>query len=512
MNSTPPNPLYTLALLAEQERLLAERAQRVYNNIHSNQSSDVGGSHQLLSLSLLRPQPSLLQPQQQFLNRGNQLQHGHVSSSSSRDSSFRPGASPGEAAHAVDLIPSGNHRPVMMTSLPMVDGKKQIVPMVTTHPINNQSLPTKETLPMASTHPTDNYNQNFLPVKVTFASEKTSNERRVGKIRYYNEALGKYGPWKDIGVHRKQVGDTDKDETITLNLSRGGTLRILCNILPQNQRKYLSKSMLDCKLYRQYSLSRNDRLNFIGFQEPRSHVLLSSRVKLSSFGEDDNGIDNSIGEHYQPGYTYHGVQMKALPIDLVPDVASYAEELARRYNLPQHQWDIGVDLIVYKDGGDSIGWHSDDTQGESIVVCVVVDAPGEVRPLLIRPNKRSKALSEGDEEIQLFIAEGDGYDMDGEMQAHYEHSLPKKLKHDSHRLVLIFRHGNVTSVPQDSGVPLLKKGGVEEWNLVSAITKLRPKLDTVSFGHCNVREGESYSRRMVSIRCIKCMNCACLLS
>ena len=55
--------------------------------------------------------------------------------------------------------------------------------------------------------------------------------------------------------------------------------------------------------------------------------------------------------------------MKALPIDLVPEVASYAKELARHYNLPNDEWDIGVDMIAYRDGDDSIGWHSDDTQG-----------------------------------------------------------------------------------------------------------------------------------------------------
>ena len=60
--------------------------------------------------------------------------------------------------------------------------------------------------------------------------------------------------------------------------------------------------------------------------------------------------------------------------------------------------------------------------GESVVLCVVVDAPGEqVRPVYIRPNKRAKKRSHGDEEIQLFIGQGDAYDMDGLMQSGYEH-------------------------------------------------------------------------------------------
>ena len=72
----------------------------------------------------------------------------------------------------------------------------------------------------------------------------------------------------------------------------------------------------------------------------RFHVLLSSWA------------------HAGAGYAYHGIQMKALPLELVPEVASFARELAGCYGLPHGRWDIGVDLIVYKDGEDSIGWHA----------------------------------------------------------------------------------------------------------------------------------------------------------
>ena len=95
-----------------------------------------------------------------------------------------------------------------------------------------------------------------------------------------------------------------------------------------------------CKLYRQYTRSQV-------FHEPRFHVLLSSKAAQSNVG-----------------YKYHGIQMKALPINVVPEVASYATELAKVYKLPHNQWDIGVDLIIYRDGDDSIGWHADDTQGK----------------------------------------------------------------------------------------------------------------------------------------------------
>ncbi len=100
----------------------------------------------------------------------------------------------------------------------------------------------------------------------------------------------------------------------------------------------------------------------------------------------------------------------------------------------------------------------------------------------------------------MFIAEGDGYDMDGYMQDNYEHSLPKKLKNMDHRFVLIFRHGDTVQMHQDSGDPILKNSSEEssreDWNVVSAITNLRPKKVKVSFAHPkSVNRGECYSRR-----------------
>jgi alkylated DNA repair dioxygenase AlkB len=422
--------LHTLALLAEQERSLANAAQRVYIN-QNNYNSGAGMvvQHGSLSASLYQPQPLVMQSDYDTSSWG-----------SFRSLTLPPPSNSAVAAvtadAAADLMAFSNHR------RPMVEAS--------------------------------------LPKAANEYSTDIRMPGKVGRIRYYDQSLGKYGQWQDIlAKHTK-----DSSETITLNLSRGGTLRILRNILHQDKRKELSRSMHSCKLYRQYSLSRNDRLNFTGFKEPRSHVLLSSRVKSSVENESNS-------EH--PGYSYHGVQMKAFPIDKVPEVANYAEELARMYNLPLNQWDIGVDMIAYKDGCDSIGWHCDDTQGESIVVCVVVDAPGEIRPLHIRPNKRAKKLSQGDEEIQLFIAEGDGYDMNGIMQRGYEHSLPKRVKDNSHRFVLIFRHGRVGFVPQDSGEKVLIN---DDEDVCSAINKLRPKVDTILFGHPSlIQEGDTHPRR-----------------
>jgi alkylated DNA repair dioxygenase AlkB len=128
--------------------------------------------------------------------------------------------------------------------------------------------------------------------------------------------------------------------TTDITLNRGGKVGVHSNMLSHEKKDALTAAMNRCNLFRQYT--RNEV-----FFEPRFHVLLSSKAS-----------------QYDVGYMYHGIKMKALSIDLVPEVASYAKELARLYKLPHDQWNIGVDLIVYKDGEDSIGWHADDNQGK----------------------------------------------------------------------------------------------------------------------------------------------------
>lgn len=122
-------------------------------------------------------------------------------------------------------------------------------------------------------------------------------------------------------------------------------------------------------------------------------------------------------------------------------------------------------------------------EGESVILCIVVDAPGQPRPIHVRPNKRVNPLADGDEEIQLFIGEGDGYDMDGLMQNGYEHCLPKRNGDSSHRFVLIFRHGIEARVSKDTGVALADMSkypqtampGSETDCLASFLSRIRAK-------------------------------------
>ena len=119
--------------------------------------------------------------------------------------------------------------------------------------------------------------------------------------------------------------------------------------------------------------------------------------------------DNASTVEAAPGYRYHGIKMQALPLSSEPAFEALSTELAAAYEFPNQEWNIGCDAIVYRNGNDNIGWHSDDTQGESKVMCIVPESPDISRPVYVRPKRTAtKILTDGDEEIQLFVRQGDG--------------------------------------------------------------------------------------------------------
>ena len=163
--------------------------------------------------------------------------------------------------------------------------------------------------------------------------------RIIGRKRQYDKLNEAYGTWSNITI-------TDDETEKSIPLTRGGKLVFRANVLSSQEQSTLTHTMQNCKLFRQYSFGET-------YAEPRSHVLLSSNIKSN---EKDNA-----NSHVQPGYVYHGICMKALPLDQVPEVEGLANRLAKLYGISC--WNTGVDVIAYKDGEDRIGWHADDTQG-----------------------------------------------------------------------------------------------------------------------------------------------------
>lgn len=195
----------------------------------------------------------------------------------------------------------------------------------------------------------------------------------------------------------------DKHLKMSIHLNRGGSLEFHKNLLKEKHCLDITSEVLGCKLLRQY---------FHGpfqYPEPRVQLLLSSQADLSS------------GEIHGPGYKYHGVSMKALPLSQFPELEKLANNLASFHNLENNVWNIGAHLIVYRDSSDYIGWHADDTQMESKVFTTVLEAPVErhnllktSRPIVFKTKcKKPDIHRNGDEYIELFAGQGDSYSMDG---------------------------------------------------------------------------------------------------
>ena len=171
--------------------------------------------------------------------------------------------------------------------------------------------------------------------------------------------------------------------------------------------------------------------------EPRLHALFSSKGK----GEG--------------GYQYGRVTMGNHPLQSLTTIAQVAAQLARQFNLSNHEWNIGCHLVIYRDGKDSISWHADDTQGEDLVLSLTVDTPNDPRSICFQP-ANDTPLQAGDEQIELYPMAGDAYSMDGQVQNGYVHAMLKVIKSNNQqnnefqRMAIIFRNG-ITKCCHDNG-------------------------------------------------------------
>jgi hypothetical protein len=110
-------------------------------------------------------------------------------------------------------------------------------------------------------------------------------------------------------------------------------------------------------------------------------------------------------------YKYHGVAMKAYQhISVYPTMDRLSQHTAKECGLDF--FNIGCDVLLYRDGNDKIGYHADDTQEETIIFTVVVLSE-QMRRLHILPKGKKEDYKHGDFQIILNAGEGDAYSMDG---------------------------------------------------------------------------------------------------
>ena len=279
-------------------------------------------------------------------------------------------------------------------------------------------------------------------------ARKKRTDPTVTTFRKRERRNGRWGPWVDTVV---------PEEGLTYRTRRdGGVIRIYRNFESLEDRVVLQATVAETTLFRQYK--------FGNVPEPRVHMLLAPESA--------------------PGcaYSYHGVTMRASSIEQAPCVKVLADKCTEKFG---KDWNVGVDVVAYRDGYDSCGWHADDTQGETLIVAVILQSGGGPRRVQFRPKtpdakyddsngitRRSKdhvgerPLQDGDEEIELWIEEGDCYTMDRGVQIGYEHQVPKVPSYGSRRVVAILREGQPRFKAEgaDTGTPNASLEPPERWD------------------------------------------------
>lgn len=132
-------------------------------------------------------------------------------------------------------------------------------------------------------------------------------------------------------------------------------------------------------------------------------------------------------------YTYSGVTMKPSPW------TAELNRMRRQVEAAAGTKFNSVLLNLYRDGRDSMGWHSDDESELGPNPAVASLSFGSERRFLLRHRARPE------EKREFFLTSGSLLVMRGALQHHWVHSVPKSLRVTEPRINLTFRQINPAS-------------------------------------------------------------------
>ncbi|CAE8627369.1 unnamed protein product [Polarella glacialis] len=105
----------------------------------------------------------------------------------------------------------------------------------------------------------------------------------------------------------------------------------------------------------------------------------------------------------------------------------------------QSTWPNSCNLNLYEDGGMSVGWHSDDEkvfQGKFNDIAILSLSLGVKRKFELRANWPE----EGERPVRMIhLGDGDICTMEGMVQKHYQHRVPKEGNVQGPRINLTWR-------------------------------------------------------------------------
>jgi len=130
-------------------------------------------------------------------------------------------------------------------------------------------------------------------------------------------------------------------------------------------------------------------------------------------------------------YTYSGNIMS--PIPWTPTLILIKEKIEQEISLNFNS----VLANLYRDGKDSVSWHSDDEPELGINPVIASISFGETRRFQLR-HKSNKEL----EKVEIALTHGSLLIMKGTTQHYWKHQIPKTAKNIGARINLTFRFVN----------------------------------------------------------------------
>jgi len=126
-------------------------------------------------------------------------------------------------------------------------------------------------------------------------------------------------------------------------------------------------------------------------------------------------------------YLYSGTRF--VPAPWTPAVARVRDQLAARFGLAFNS----VLANLYRDGRDTVGWHSDDEPELGPAPTIASASFGATRTFVLRSRATRRAA------LSLELAHGSLLVMAGATQRLYQHALPRRRRVDAPRINLTFR-------------------------------------------------------------------------
>ncbi|PRP99676.1 alpha-ketoglutarate-dependent dioxygenase AlkB family protein [Enhygromyxa salina] len=126
-------------------------------------------------------------------------------------------------------------------------------------------------------------------------------------------------------------------------------------------------------------------------------------------------------------YVWSGIEMQPLP--WAPEIAKVRDAVQRATKRKFNS----VLLNYYRDGNDTVGWHSDDEPGLGLDPFIASVSVGVERDFVLR------RIGDPKRQLSVSLSNGSLLVMSGQTQATWQHAVPRRKRVKGPRVNLTFR-------------------------------------------------------------------------